>query len=61
METQRAPNLALFECGMNVGLVLLMYDVPKFVLQLAVFFRPITATIMNLMPEGTMISEKRYY
>ena len=53
-KNQRAPKLALFEGGVDIGLVLLMYDalkncetptsaairrVPKFVLQLAVFFR----------------------
>ena len=26
LENQRVPKLALFECGMDVGLVLLMYD-----------------------------------
>ena len=79
MENQRAPKLALVECGMDVGFVFCMYDalqimilqlrlqvgecrflfrrVPKFVLQLAVFFGPITAMIISLGLEDTMISK----
>ena len=82
-ENQRAPKLALFECGMDIILVLLTYDALQIVklssksanadvglffdafqnlfFSLQFSFGPMTATIVSLRFEGTMISQMLYH